>query len=91
MILPALGLVLLVFTGVGLIRLFMGPTEVDRMLVAQLLSTVGVGLILVLGGAGADPGSRVVALVVALLAAVAGVAFVRRYLPHNGGEGDGDG
>ena len=76
-------LVLAVLGAIGLVRLERGPSAVDRMMVAQLLGTVGVALVLVLAAAG-SAGARTVALVVALLAAVAGVAFVRRFL----GEGD---
>ncbi len=91
MIQAALGVLLLSFTILGLVRLVRGPTSLDRMLVAQLLGTVGVGLILVLGGLGREPGARTVALVVALLAAISGVAFVRRYLPHANAGGKRDG
>lgn len=72
-------LVLAVLGAIGLVRLERGPTAVDRMMVAQLLGTVGVALVLVLAAAG-SPGARTVAVVVALLAAVTGVAFVRRFL-----------
>ncbi|HKJ71867.1 MAG TPA: hypothetical protein VKA55_08970 [Gammaproteobacteria bacterium] len=85
--LTALALVLAALAAVSLVRLERGPTAVDRMMVAQLLGTVGVALVLVLGAAN----GRVVALVVALLAAVSGVAFVRRYLaPPERGAGNDD-
>ena len=85
-VLDGLALILALLAAVGLVRLERGPTAVDRMLVAQLLGTVGVALVLILA-AGGSAGARTVALVVALLAAVSGVAFVRRYLP-GGGRGD---
>ena len=79
-------LVLAVLGAIGLVRLERGPTAVDRMMVAQLLGTLGVALVLVLAAAG-SAGARTVALVVALLAAVAGVAFVRRFLGESGHDG----
>lgn len=84
--LTVLALALAGLAAVGLVRLERGPTAVDRMMVAQLLGTLGVALVLVLDAAGA----RTVALVVALLAAVSGVAFVRRYLAAAGREGGDD-
>jgi multicomponent Na+:H+ antiporter subunit F len=68
----------------GLVRVARGPTFADRMLVAQLFGTTGVTVLLVLG---ADPGRsalRDVALVFAMLAAIAVVAFVQ--LVPMGGE-----
>jgi len=84
--LTALALVLAGLTAVGLVRLERGPTAVDRMMVAQLLGTTGVALVLVLGAAG----GFAMALVVALLAAVSGVAFVRRYMAATDAEGTDD-
>jgi multicomponent Na+:H+ antiporter subunit F len=64
-------------------RVFRGPTPVDRILAAQLMGTAGVGVLLLLGTglqcAGMPiPGYIDVALVLAVLAGVAGVAFVHR-------------
>ena len=85
--LATLALVLAILAAVGMVRLERGPTAVDRMLAAQLVGTVGVALVLVLGFMG-GPGGQIVALVVALLSAVSGVAFVRRYLPGDAEGGD---
>lgn len=74
----------------ALVRLEAGPTGVDRMMVAQMLGTLGTAFILLLGAAAGEAILRKVALVVALLAAIAGVAFVRRYLPWQPQEGDDD-
>lgn len=73
-------------------RVFRGPTPVDRLLAAQLMGTAGVAVLLLLGTglryAGLPiPGCLDVALVLAVLAGVAGVAFVHRgwesrYLDH---------
>ena len=62
----------------GLIRILRGPTRADRMLSAQLFGTTGVGVLLILSQAWHVPALLDVALVFALLAAVAAIAFVRR-------------
>ena len=63
---------------VGLVRVLRGPGSGDRMLAAQLFSTAGVGILLLLGFALDAPAMIDVALVFALLGAVAAVAFVRQ-------------
>jgi multicomponent Na+:H+ antiporter subunit F len=60
---------------VGLARVLRGPTRADRLLAAQLLSTAGIGALLLLAAAGA-PALIDVALVLALVGAFASVAFV---------------
>lgn len=62
----------------GLLRVLRGPTPADRMLAAQLFGTTGVAILLLLSQGLAAPAVRDVALVFALLAALAVVAFVRR-------------
>ncbi len=62
----------------GMIRVVRGPTDADRMLAALLFGTTGVAIALLLFGAGGTSAIVDVALVLALLAAVAGVAFVQR-------------
>lgn len=62
----------------GLVRVMRGPSEPDRMLAAQLFGTTGVGVLLLLAEAMAAPSLRDVALALALLAALAAVAFARR-------------
>ena len=74
----ALSLFLLLNLSVGLVRVWRGPTPADRMLAAQLFGTTGVAMLLVLAEAMSTPALRDVALVLALLAAVAVVVFVRR-------------
>lgn len=63
---------------IGLLRIERGPSGADRMLAAQLFATAGVGMALLLAEGLGQPVLRDVALVVALLAAVASVAFVKR-------------
>ena len=69
---------LLVSIIVGLARVERGPTPADRMLAAQLFGTTGVAILLLLSEAMDAPALRDVALVFALLAAMAAVAFVKR-------------
>lgn len=63
----------------GLVRVILGPTPSDRMLAAQLIGTTGVGMLVLLAKALSRPALLDVALVFALLAAVAAVAFVQRF------------
>ncbi|TCJ18423.1 pH regulation protein F [Rubrobacter taiwanensis] len=63
---------------VGLIRIVRGPTPADRILAAQLFGTTGVAALLLLAQGVSSPPLRDVALVLALLAAFAAAAFVRR-------------
>jgi multicomponent Na+:H+ antiporter subunit F len=71
-------LFLLISLVVGSIRIGLGPTDADRMLSAQLFGTTGVSMLLLLAHTLADEALVDVALVFALLAVVAAVAFVRR-------------
>jgi multicomponent Na+:H+ antiporter subunit F len=61
----------------GLVRVVRGPSLGDRMLAAQLFGTGAVALLVILSVAMAMPALIDVALVFAILAAVAVVAFVR--------------
>jgi len=72
-----LALVLFLAIFFALLRIIRGPESVDRMLAAQLLGTGGVALLLLLGVGLGNQFLLDVALVAALLAAFAGVAFVR--------------
>jgi multicomponent Na+:H+ antiporter subunit F len=75
-----LALFLLLNLVAALIRAARGPTAADRMLAALLFGTTGVGVLLLLAHAGHRVAMPLVdaALVLALLAAIAGVAFARR-------------
>ncbi|MCB4821314.1 monovalent cation/H+ antiporter complex subunit F [Roseicella aerolata] len=70
----------------GLARVLRGPTAADRMMAAQLLGTGGIATVLLLAAALDMPAAVDVALVLALLAAFAAVAFVKGASP----EGTGD-
>ena len=64
--------------GLGLLRVFRGPTVEDRMMAVQLAGTTGVGLILLTGPVLGMGASVDLALVLALLAAVSVAALTRR-------------
>lgn len=55
-----------------------GPTAADRMLMALLFGSTGTGILVLLAQAMGIPALVDVALVLALLAAIGGVAFARR-------------
>jgi multicomponent Na+:H+ antiporter subunit F len=63
----------------GLLRVWWGPSAADRMLAAQLFSTTGTAVLLLLSKGLSNPALQDVALVSALLAAVSTVVFVRRW------------
>ena len=63
-------------TALGLLRILRGPADADRMTAAQLLGTGGVATLLLLAAAVQSPAIVDVALLLALLAAFASVAFV---------------
>lgn len=73
----ALALFLLLNVMAGLLRIVRGPAPVDRMMAAQLFGTTGVAVLLVLAEGLTAPDLRNVALVFALLAVLAALAFVR--------------
>ena len=74
--LTVLATLLLISLAGALWRVWRGPEPADRMMAAQLVGTGGVGVVLLLSAA-ADWGMIDVALVLALLAAFAAVAFVK--------------
>ncbi|WP_442755374.1 monovalent cation/H+ antiporter complex subunit F [Methylocystis sp. JAN1] len=63
-------------TAIGLFRVLSGPARADRMMAAQLLGTGGVAALL-LAEARGTRGAADVAMVLALLAAFSGIAFVK--------------
>ncbi|WP_038051146.1 monovalent cation/H+ antiporter complex subunit F [Thioalkalivibrio sp. ALJ1] len=75
----AAALFLLATILLGLIRVLRGPGSGDRMLAAQLFGTTGVTILLLLSIALGESALVDVALVFALLAVVAAVAFVRQH------------
>lgn len=74
----AIACFLLLNLAAGLWRVMRGPTAADRMLAAQLFGTTAVAMLLLLAEGMSQAALRDIALVFALLAAVAAVAFVQR-------------
>lgn len=70
-------IVLLFSLSMGLVRAWLGPTTSDCMLVAHLTSTTGVGLSVLIALALEIEALLDVALALALLTAIASIAFVR--------------
>ena len=76
-LLAAAGFVLAT-TALGLARILRGPGDADRMMAAQLLGTGGVGVLLLVGATTDMAAAVDVALTLALLAAFASIAFVKK-------------
>jgi multicomponent Na+:H+ antiporter subunit F len=73
----ALGFILAMLA-LGLIRVLRGPGDAERMMAAQLIGTGGIAALLLLGTVTRVPAAVDVALTLALLAAFASIAFVKR-------------
>ena len=69
---------LLISLSGGMYQVLRGPTPGDRMLVIQLFGTAAVAVLILIGEARNDSALVDIALVLALLAAITMVAFVRR-------------
>lgn len=80
---------ILAMVAFGLLRILRGPDDVDRMMAAQLLGTGGIAVVLLLGVANVQPTMINVGLTLALLAAFAGIAFVKAGSPDTAGD-DGE-
>ncbi|MDZ7826957.1 MAG: monovalent cation/H+ antiporter complex subunit F [Gammaproteobacteria bacterium] len=76
MLLGATALILLVNLGLGMVRVYRGPTGADRMLAALLFGSTTVAVLLVLAEWTRIPALRDVALLFVMLAAITSVAFV---------------
>jgi len=66
----------LLMVAVGLIRILRGPGDAERMMAAQLLGSGGIAALL-LGATTGTSAVADVALILALLAAFASIAFVK--------------
>ena len=77
----------LAMVAAGLVRILRGPGPADRMMAAQLFGSGGAAALLLIGAGTGVPGVVDVALVLALLAAFASVAFVKSAPdPETGGQ-----
>ncbi|MEI4262059.1 monovalent cation/H+ antiporter complex subunit F [Roseovarius sp. D0-M9] len=83
--LTSLALLLLISLGGALWRVWRGPEPADRMMAAQLIGTGGVGVVVLLAAA-TDWGMIDVAVVLALLAAFAAVAFAKAKSADSAGD-----
>ncbi|MGH6623415.1 MAG: monovalent cation/H+ antiporter complex subunit F [Burkholderiaceae bacterium] len=70
--------VVLLIVAAGLARILRGPGDAERMMAAQLLGTGGVTVLLLAGAAIGNAAFVDVALILALLAAFAAIAFVKK-------------
>lgn len=70
----------------GLIRAVRGPGRADRIMSVQLIGTGSMGVIVLIATASGEASYLDVALVVALLAAVPAVAFVKSVTPEGAGD-----
>jgi multicomponent Na+:H+ antiporter subunit F len=75
----AVGLILALLA-LGLVSILRGPTDADRMMAAQLIGTAGIAVLLLLGTVTGVPAAVDVALILALLATFASIAFVKKGL-----------
>jgi multicomponent Na+:H+ antiporter subunit F len=66
----------LAMVALSLIRILYGPAKADRMMAAQLLGSGGIAALLLRAAATETPAVSDLALILALLAAFASVAFV---------------
>lgn len=69
-------ILVLITLALSLARVLRGPAKADRMMAAQLLGTGGIAILLLAAGAGLTAAADV-ALTLALLSALAAVAFVK--------------
>ena len=82
--------VLLLSLVAGVYQVSRGPTPGDRMLVLQLLGTGAVAVLVLVGQATGNAAYVDAALILALLAAITMVAFVRRAWTVEDADGPGD-
>lgn len=75
--LSAAGLFILLMVAIGLTRVLRGPGDADRLMATQLLGTGGITLVLIVAVVARRPAMVDAAMILALLAAFAGLAFVR--------------
>jgi multicomponent Na+:H+ antiporter subunit F len=77
---------LLLTLAASLIRIFRGPAPADRIMGAQMASTCGIAILLLIAVASRKWAVVDVALILALLAAFAAVGFVKASSPDGSGD-----
>lgn len=81
LLLSVVALLLLLALLAGMWRVVVGPTAADRLVAAQVLGTLGLGILLLYAQLVDDPSARDAAVLMAILSLVATMAFVRRLAP----------
>lgn len=81
-LITVLTLLLLLTLVAGTWRVVIGPTAADRLAAAQVLGTLGIGVLLLIARLAGAPSVRDAALLIALLSLVATMTFVRRLAPR---------
>ncbi|WP_279482458.1 monovalent cation/H+ antiporter complex subunit F [Aureimonas sp. SK2] len=76
--------------GFSLVRTFRGPTQADRMMGIQLVGTGGIAAAILFAARAREPAMVDVALILALFAAFAAVAFVKSTTPDGAGDPEAD-
>ncbi|MCP3470809.1 MrpF/PhaF family protein [Bradyrhizobium sp. CCGUVB1N3] len=71
---------ILTMLALGLVSILRGSSDADRMMSAQLIGTGGIAALLLLGTVTGVPAAVDVALILALLATFASIAFVKKGL-----------
>ena len=81
---------ILAMVALAMFLVMRGPVDADRMMAVQLLGTGGIAVVLLAGSATGQSAVIYVALVLDLLAAFAGLAFVKAGSPAQSSDaGDG--
>ena len=86
----AISIVILVAIAVGLVRAFRGPTLYDRVLAANMIGTLTVLMVAVLGFMTGRPEFLDIALVYVLISFVSTIAVLRVVTNHNSTTGSGE-
>ena len=87
--LGSVALALLATLGLGLVRVWRGPTASDRLSSVLLSGTTGIALLLILSAGSGTAATLDVALVLAALAPVVVAAYVAARRPGGSGEKSG--
>jgi multicomponent Na+:H+ antiporter subunit F len=83
----AVALAILVAIALGLVRAFRGPTLYDRVLATNMIGTLTVLMVAVLGFMTGRPEFLDIALVYVLISFVSTIAVLRVYAVHSCGKG----
>lgn len=79
----ALSAMILIAIALGLVRAFRGPTLYDRVMAANMIGTLTVLMVSVLGFMAGRPEFLDIALVYVLISFVSTIAVLRLYTPRN--------